>query len=329
MIGITVMPVVIGPVFGPTLAGFILQHWGWPWIFFINLPVGILATLLAWRVLPADQHETRPRPFDIVGFMLLSPGLVMFLHSVESIGVGMSGSFSRYELAAALLLLAGFSWHAVRRGKAALIDIRLFRDRTFSAAAITQFISNCTVFGGMMMFPLYLLTVEGRSPGNVGVLLASTGIGLLCALPLAGKLTDRFGPRRVSTGGAVCALLGTLPFALLHSAGLSAPVVCAALFARGAGLGCITIPSISAAYASIPKEHMPVATTAINIVQRLGGPVATTFLALFLQYSTSVHSLDRQAAFGGTFLVFCVIHALAIPSALCLPLRRPSRARSM
>src|SRR6202046_3195684 len=136
VMGFMVMPVLIGPILGPVLAGGILQHASWRWIFFINLPIGIFATALALWILPRDDNETQSRTFDLKGFLLLSPGLVFLLHSLESLSSERaSRHFSEIELCAAVLLLLLFVWHATRYGRSALIDIHLFRSRTFSAAA--------------------------------------------------------------------------------------------------------------------------------------------------------------------------------------------------
>jgi EmrB/QacA subfamily drug resistance transporter len=322
VMGLAVMPVMIGPILGPALAGAIVEHASWPWIFFINVPIGLLAMALAWRILPSDAHETHPRSFDLLGFLLLSPALAMLLHSLESLGLGVSNrQLDGIELAASLALLGGFLWHGLRRGKSALIDLRLFRNRTFSAAASTQFLGNGIMLGGQLIFPLYLLMAGGRSPSSAGLLLASTGLGLLCTYPLLGRLTERFGPRRVSSTGALIALVGTLPFAFVGANGLGMAAICAVLFVRGTGMGCINIPSISAAYASIAKETIPMATTAINIVQRLGGPVATTVLAIYLHTSMGTHKTGLPAAFASTFQLFCIMHVLAFLAALRLPAR--------
>jgi hypothetical protein len=97
-----------------------------------------------------------------------------------------------------------------------------------------------------------------------------------------GALTQRFGIRKVSAGGAFLALVGTLPLIWLASHGLSVAVLACALFVRGAGLSWVGIPSVSAAYASVKKRDLPMATTSLNIVMRLGGPTMTTLCATFL-----------------------------------------------
>jgi EmrB/QacA subfamily drug resistance transporter len=325
VMGIAVMPVMIGPILGPTLAGLILQHAGWPWIFLINLPVGILATLLAWRVLPADRDLRVRRNFDAAGFVMLSPALAMLLHSLETLASADAAtdlSLVWLELAAAVALLAAFLWHAARRGGGALIDIRLFRTRTFAASAATQFMSNCMTYGGQLLFPLYLITARGYTPARAGILLAAMGIGLICAFPWMGRLTERYGARRVSTAGALIGLIGTLPFLLVGAYEMPDIVICLLLWLRGTGLGSINIPSMSSAYADIPRERLPVATTALNIVQRLGGPIATTCLAIWLHASLAAHGADAASAFSSTFAFFCVLHALGVVAAYTIPARR-------
>jgi EmrB/QacA subfamily drug resistance transporter len=330
VMGIMVVPILLGPICGPVLAGFILQHGSWRWIFFINLPIGVLAILLAAWILPGDAHDLRPRPFDLTGFLMLSPGLALLLHSLDCLSAGLPGKLiNQVELAAALALLGGFVLNGRRRGSAALIELGLFRSKAFSAAALTQVLTNAVAFGGQMLLPLYLLTVRQASPGRAGMLLIPAGLGMLCTMPLMGPLTERHGSRRVSSAGALLALAGTLPFASAAFADGPVWALCLAIFVRGAGLGAIGIPSIAVAYSAIPREKIPMATTAINIVQRLGGPVATTGLAIYLHarmlaLAEGGHFWLAQAqghaqAFALTFRVLCVLHAAAVLAALRLP----------
>ncbi len=330
VMGIMIVPVLLGPIFGPSLAGLILQHASWRWIFFINLPIGVLAVVLALWILPRDENRIHLPAFDLLGFLLLSPGLVLLLYSLESLSAGpVLRSSYLLEIAASLGLLTCFVIHAKRRGAAALIDLSLFRISSFSASAWTQFLANAVSFGGQMLLPLYLLVVLQISPSETGLLLATTGLGMLCSYPSMGALTERFGPRPVSAGGAFIALVGTLPFALVYLSPVSKWAICSALFVRGIGMGGVSIPSIQASYSSIAQEKIPVATTTINIVQRLGGPVATTVLVIFLHarasafaHASGVSQVNWNArASAATFLLLCGFHAAAFLAAMCLPLR--------
>jgi len=315
VIGIAAMPVMVGQMLGPSLGGFLLSHLGWRWIFLVNVPVGMLAIGFAMRVLPRDDAIT-PRRLDLLGFALISPGLALLLQGLAALA---HGGGLPWGLFVSLLLLACFVIHALRAPQAALIDLRLFTGRTFRAAAATQFLSNAINFGGQLLLPLYFLQVRGASPGLTGLLLAPMALGTFFALPVMGRLSERFGARAISGSGAAIALLGTLPFAL---AGPQTPVtaLCLALFVRGFGVGSITIPSAAAAYASVPREQLGSATTAINICQRFGGPVGTTALALFLQHA-SLTNLP-PAAFTATFWLLAALAGSGILAASRLPGRQ-------
>ncbi|MGD0446777.1 MAG: DHA2 family efflux MFS transporter permease subunit [Edaphobacter sp.] len=318
LMGYAAVPILMGPVIGPVIAGAILQHASWRWLFLVNLPVGALAIVLVILFLPKDREETRRRDLDLVGFALLSPGLVLFLYGSDHTGE----RIGQITLALSVLLLAMFYKAAVRKGDRAPIDLLLFRGKTFAAATVTQFVSNGISFAGQMLIPIYLIRACGRSPSVTGWLLAPLGLGMVCSYPWIGALTQRFGIRKVSAGGAFLALVGTLPLIWLASHGLSVAVIACALFVRGAGLSWVGIPSVSAAYASVKKRDLPMATTSLNIVMRLGGPTMTTLCATFLGWRLELaHSpVTLSSAFAAAFVLLCVFHALLFAICLRLPL---------
>jgi MFS family permease len=137
-----------------------------------------------------------------------------------------------------------------------------------------------------------------------------------------GTLTKRFGIRKVSAGGAFLAFAGTLPFLYLAIHGLQTAMLASALFIRGVGLSDIGVPSISAAYASVKRQDLPMATTALNIVQRLGGPILTTLCATFLawQLGTAQPGETLSGPFTATFVLLCALHVLLFAATMKLPL---------
>src|ERR1700728_991713 len=300
VMGYAAVPILMGPILGPVIAGAILQHASWRWLFLVNLPVGVLAIILALLFLPNDREETRSRELDLAGFALLSPGLVLFLygsdHLVEHIGLA--------ALLVSIVLLAAFFRMAIGKGDKALIDLQLFQRKTFSASATTQFMSNGISFAGQMLIPIYLIRACGQSPSVTGWLLAPLGVGMICSYPWIGALTQRFGIRKVSAGGAFLAFAATLPFIWLASHGLVLTVLAGALFVRGLGLRAVGIPAISAAYDSVRKQDLPMATTSLNIVQRLGGPTLTTICATFLGWRLGMaqSSAGLSGAFNAAFV---------------------------
>jgi EmrB/QacA subfamily drug resistance transporter len=326
VLGYAVVPVMLGPLLGPVIAGAILQFASWRWLFLVNLPVGALAIVLAIFFLPNDREETRRRDLDLVGFALLSPGLVLFLYGSDHMGE----RIGQITVALSLVLLAMFFKVAIRKGDRALIDLRLFKGKTFATSAGTTFISNGISFAGQMLIPIYLIRACGRSPNATGWLLAPLGMGMICSYPWMGALTQRFGIRRVSAGGAFLALAGTLPLVWLAGHGLVAAVLACALFVRGAGLSAVGIPSISAAYASVKKRDLPMATTSLNIVLRLGGPTLTTLCATFLGWrlSAAPSPAVTSDAFAEAFGLLCFLHLLLFLATLRLPWLVPDAAEN-
>lgn len=321
IIGYAAVPILIAPILGPVIAGAILQYASWRWLFFVNLPVGALALILAVFFLPNDREETRLRDLDLVGLALLSPGLVFFLYGLDHLGARTGLAL----LVVSILLLAAFFRTAASKGDKALIDLRLFKGKVFSAAVVTQFMQNGITFAGQMLIPIFLIRACGASPGATGVMLAPLGLGMLCGYPLMGTLTMRFGIRKVSAGGAFLSFAGTLPFLFLADHGLQPVVLASALFIRGVGLSATGVPSISAAYASVRRQDLPMATTALNIVQRLGGPTLTTLCATFLGWRLGAAQANDTVSgpFTAAFSLLCALHALLFAAAMRLPLSVP------
>lgn len=316
VIGYAAIPVLAAPILGPMVAGAILQHASWRWLFLVNLPVGVLAIILAWRFLPDDREQTQPRELDWLGLLLLSPAMVLFLdgcsHLRESSGLA--------ALTLGFLLLALFLAVQRRKGNRALLDLRLFRGKAFGMAAVTQFLSSGAMYAGQALVPMFLIDACRRSPGEMGWMLMPLGLGMLLAYLAMGKLTARFELHRLASTGALVSLGGTLPLIWLAYHGLNFFVLAAALFLRGLGQSTVGAPTLSLAYAAIEKSQLPMATTSMNIVQRLGGPTWTTLCTVLLAWQLSQPPRVTpwlSLPFAYAFLVLCILHTLT-----CLATRR-------
>ena len=314
VVSFAAMPVLLAPLLGPPLAGAILQFASWRWLFLINLPVGLLALMLALLFLPGDRAETRPRSLDFVGLALLSPGLALFLYGADHL----SERLGLLSIAASLAMLGLFVRTARRKGDRALIDMRLLKAKVFPAAMTTMFMANGVSFAGQMLVPLYVIRAGGFSPSRAGWLMAPLGLGMMCTYPLMGPLVARFGPRRLAASGSLVALAGTLPFLVLAGHGLVVPVAAVALFIRGVGLSTVGIPAITSGYASVARQDLPMATAAMNIVQRLGGPTLTTLCATLLGWRLASAS-SLPVAYVTTFGLLCALHGLLFFATVRLP----------
>lgn len=316
--GFAAVPILLAPLLGPVIAGALLHVASWRWLFLVNLPFGALAIVLAALFLPRDHDERRPRSLDLVGLALLSPFLVLFLYGSERatdpLGVA--------ALALAALLFVGFFWWARRKKDDAIVDLRLFRQENFSAAVVVQFLAQGVSFGGQLLVPAFLTGPGGLSPSQAGLLLGAQGLGMMVTYPFVGSMTERYGNRAVSAGGALTAFVGTVPFIAPAGHGLGSGVAVAALLVRGVGLSCISVPSIAAAYASVKREDLPMATTALNLIMRTGGPTVTTICATFLGWRlASQATASVSNAYGAAFALVCGFHLLLCAAAMRLPRR--------
>jgi EmrB/QacA subfamily drug resistance transporter len=167
--GFAAMPILLAPLLGPVIAGALLRFASWRWLFLVNLPFGALALMLAVLFLPHDRHERRPRSLDVLGLGLLSPGVVLFLYGSEHA----ADLFGVAALTLSLLLLIVFFRWAKRKKDDAIVDVRLFKDRIFSAAVVTQFLLVGISYSGQMLIPVFLTGNGGLSPSKAGLLLAA------------------------------------------------------------------------------------------------------------------------------------------------------------
>ena len=341
VMSIVFVPGFLAPILGPVLGGGIVAATTWRWIFFLNLPVGAVAVAAAWRLLPEARPQLGQR-LDLRGLVLLTPGIALFLYGLSAAGnAGGFGSVRTIASAAAgSALVAVFVWHAHGRGQAALIDLSLFRRRAFAAAAAANVLLIGALTGSLLLLPLYYQLVRDQTPTHVGLLLAPQGLGAALAMPLAGRLTDTFGARRVVPAGIVAAALGMLAYTQV-GADTSYAYLASALFLLGLGIGSTIMPSMAAAFQTVSHRETPKATSALNAIQRIAGAIGTTVLAIVLQRAVAAdeHGLHGgiqaiaalpaaeraralpglSAAFGTSFWVALALIAAAILPTLLLP----------
>jgi MFS family permease len=224
-------------------------------------------------------------------------------------------------LAAGAALLAAFTIRARRRGPRALVDVRLFRVSSFSAASALLFLSGFTLYGGMLLVPLYFQQVRGAGAFLAGLLIGVQGVGVLATRTVAGKLTDRVGARWVTFAGLLIVAAATVPFALADEH-TNRWFLVATLVVRGAGLGGVTIPVMAASYLGLARDEIPHASIITRVAQQIGGSFGTAVLAVVLSRAAVSH--PPAAAFDQAFWWSIGFTVAALVLTLKLPVRRPA-----
>jgi EmrB/QacA subfamily drug resistance transporter len=331
------LPIAVVPILGPVVAGLIISNASWRWIFYVNVPVCLAGLVMAWRGLagtsPRQAAPARTR-LDVAGLLLLCPALAGLLYGLAQVGSqhGFGHAAVYVPLAAGVVLLAGFIVHALRTASEPLVDVRLFRSRGVSGASWLLFLAGLSIYGAMLLLPLYFQQARGYSALAAGVLLIPQGVGSILPRVVVGKLTDKIGSRPIALAGIVLAALGTVPFALA-TARTSDLLLAAALVVRGAGLGAATIAVMAGAFQGLTRAQIPHASSVTRIMQQVGGAFGAAVLAVILASQASVRTAagpaGLAAAFGNTFWWCVGFTALAIVPAMLLPgpERGPERAR--
>ncbi|MCX2969342.1 MULTISPECIES: MDR family MFS transporter [Streptomyces] len=320
---VAVVP-LLSPVLGPLAGGAILGVAPWPWLFLVNLPVGVLAILLAHRHVPAVPPSTRRTAFDLRGAALLSPGLAVLVLGLTEVAHGRALP-AAIGVSAGIAMLAGFTAHGLRTRRTPLIDPRLFARPPFGAAALALLVLGASVFGTMFLLPLYLQTGRGLSAWQAGLLLAPQGLGAAAGSVLVNRTIDRVAPRTLVVGGIALILVGTVPFTQLGHAPPDA-VIASALAVRGVGMAMIGAPVMNIVYSRIEPEHLPRASGALSLLNTVGGSVGTAVLAVVLQGRLAARGAEVSWAFADTFwwvLGFCLVAAAGATRLPRTPAGRP------
>jgi EmrB/QacA subfamily drug resistance transporter len=360
------VPMLLGPIFGPILGGWLIDIASWHWVFLINLPIGAVALVYAAVVLPQDS-PTPSETFDFTGMLLLSPGLALFLYGVSSIPEAGTVWDTKVLTTAiiGLALVAVFVLRSLFRApEHPLIDLHLFRHRALTIAVVAMAIFAIAFFGASLLFPSYFLQVRGETTLHAGLLLAPQGIGAMLTMPVAGVLTDKIGPGKIVLTGITVIVIGMAMFtqvdisaAQVHlsqsGVDISDPsytFLLGSLFVMGLGMGCTMMPIMTSALAALKDAEIARGSTLMNITQQVAASIGTALFSVLLTNgfngSDAVTKLrgavetgqqpdprilpqafaDMSQSFAHVFLVATVLVALCLVPALLLPRRKADHA---
>lgn len=320
VMGVTGLLVVSAPALGPVVGGLLVET-SWRWLFLINLPIGLTALTWGWFRLPRETGQN-PGPLDRLGLLLATVGLPALVFTLTETARTGGGSAEVVPVGVAGVLLMVIFARRMLRSPAPLIDLRLFGNRSFAAAGTTLLFSSISMFGTLILTPLYLEIARGYSPLEAGLLMIGTGGGMLVTMPLAGRLVDRHGGGPVAIVGYSISLVSILPMALLTSS-TSIVVVEVLLAINGLGFALGQLPALSSAFSAVQRDDLPHATPLVTATTRIGGALGTAIFVVILERGLNAgHAPDE--AFHASFLAAAACAAVALVAAVRL--RQAQRA---
>jgi EmrB/QacA subfamily drug resistance transporter len=287
MMSIWAMPVMLGPILGPTLGGFLVEYVGWRWVFFINLPVGALAVALG-ALLLREMPGAPGRRFDMVGFVLAalcSSGALLGLSRAPT--SGWDDSLVVGLLALAAVTLPIFIWWELRT-PAPLLNLRLFAIPDFAIGGVVNFVATVSMFGAIFLVPVFLQNVRGMGPMQTGLILVPQALASTVSIIIGGRLYDRFGPRPLVLAGLVIMAAATFPLAQIDVTTPDATLLWL-LALRGGATGFLMMPAITAWLASAPASQTSAASALNNVMRQLFSTFATAVFASILQARIGFH----------------------------------------
>ena len=272
----------IGSMLGPTLGGALVQGLGWRWIFMVNVPISLIATVAALYLLPHTPSRPAGR-LDLSGLLRLSlgvPAMVFALTQAEQTGSLLSPS-ALLPLLAGVLLVADFVRHALRSARP-LLDVRLCARPTFSAGLIAIFFVDIAWFGVLVLLPLAFQQLRHASPLSAGLLMAPQGLGTAVGMWLCGRLGDGPLARRLGAVGAFVLVATTM---LVAGFGARMPTlpICLTLLCAGFGAGLSWVPATAASYVGLARDEISHGSPLVTVTMRLGASFGTAIAAILLQ----------------------------------------------
>lgn len=285
--------IVVAPMLGPVLGGWLTDNYSWRWVFYINLPVGLMSVIMT-RLFIFDPPYIRrsSRGIDYWGIGLLTVGIGALQVVLDK---GQEEDWFESHWMTALAIVAGvalvvFLIHELRT-RDPVVHLRVFKQRTYAAGVFVMTMMGFVMYGSLLLLPVFLQTLLGYPALDAGIAMAPRGLGSFLAMPLVGTVLSRFDPRKVLALG----LIGSA-WTLYQLSNLNLQAgywdIFWPQFIQGACLAMLFVPLTTAAMDPIPKEEMGNATSMFNLMRNLGGSVgiacATTYLFRREQFHTNV-----------------------------------------
>jgi DHA2 family multidrug resistance protein len=287
------MGVMVGPILGPTLGGYLTDVYNWRWVFYINVPFGIAAVTGIWLFL-RDTHRDESLRFDWTGFAALGIGLGAMQLMLDR-GTSQDWFGSTEIIAECVVGVLGFYLFLVHMftSERPFIPRAIFSDRNFVSSLFLMFALGLVMLASSALLPPFLQNLGGYSVTDTGLLLAPRGVGTMFAMLFAGRLAFRFDPRYLMTGG-VLLLLWSIWEMSNWTPDIAASWLIFTTFIQGIGMGFIFVPMNLVAFATLPPVYRTDGTSLINLIRNVGMAVGVSITTTFL--ATSVQTNHAQIA---------------------------------
>ena len=285
------IPALLAPALGPTLGGYIVTYAGWPLIFYINVPVGIIAVILTIIFLRDAQPERRAR-FDFIGFFFAAIGLSTLLYALSSASTdGWTSTTVLGFLFVGVCSLAIFIAVELiigNRGGQPLLDLRLFANGPFRTSIIASLFVIFCLFGGLFLLPIYLQNIRGQSAFQSGLILLPQALASMVSVIIGGRLVDRFGVRTVMIPGLLILAFATwqLSYISVYSSFLW---IQGMLLLRGVALGLTIQPLTVAGLAEVHPRQLAQASSLNTVTRAVSSSLGIAVLATLVQTQSQVH----------------------------------------
>ncbi|MEP9382315.1 DHA2 family efflux MFS transporter permease subunit [Nocardioides sp. KR10-350] len=286
------LPVLVGPVFGPLLGGWLLDTLSWRWMFLVNLPVGVLGLVLGLRNLPRVTGDSRDR-LDVRGLVLLPPAMALLVLGTSFAEGSLLTAKVLVPVVAGIALTAVFAAHALR-APAPLLKVRLLGRRLTGGGAALLVLFAGGYFGSMMLMPLYWQVARGQSATTAGLLMMPPGLAAGIAIQLSGRLVDRVPPVRVIGTGVLIAVVGYAGLAVQLGADTPTWRLVVATMVGTTGAGCTLLPTMTLATRYLDDADIPSGSTMINVLNQVATAISTAGVSVLLAsaLSSRLPSLD-------------------------------------
>ncbi len=287
--------VMVGPTLGPTVGGYITDAYGWPWIFYINIPFGMLALALTLSFIQDSRHQVKAERVDYPGLLLLAAGvgaLQMMLERGERLD-WLASSEVRLLAAISVISLITFVWHELRTPHP-VVDLSILKSRQLAVGVVFGMVLGVCLYATVFVLPVYLQNVQHFTANQTGLVILPGALASAFTMAFMGRLQGKFDGRlSIIAGVALFALSMWKHAHFTTQSGM--PDFFWPLVFRGVGLGLIFVPLTNLALADLPMSRIPNGTGLFNLMRQLGGSVGIALSATLLQRFTAIHKADLAA----------------------------------